>query len=82
MQLYTYFRSSASWRVRIALALKGLSPAQQFVHLLTAGGQQNTAAFRGKSPLDAYPLLQRAEAAALALPAFRDTAPERQPDAF
>jgi len=36
---------------------------------------------RLKCPLDPYPQLQRAEAAALALPAFRDTAPERQPDA-
>ena len=36
---------------------------------------------RLKCPLDPYPQLQRAEAAALALPAFRDTAPDRQPDA-
>jgi len=36
---------------------------------------------RYKCPLDAYPTLLRAEAAALALPAFRDTAPDRQPDA-
>ena len=32
-------------------------------------------------PLDAYPKLLRADAAAMALPAFRDTAPETQPDA-
>jgi maleylacetoacetate isomerase len=36
---------------------------------------------RYKCPLDAYPTLRRAEAAALALPAFRDTAPDQQPDA-
>ncbi len=36
---------------------------------------------RLRCPLAAYPTLVRAEAAALALPAFRDTAPERQPDA-
>jgi hypothetical protein len=31
--------------------------------------------------LGGYPMLPRGEGAALALPAFRDTAPERQPDA-
>ena len=34
MQLYTYFRSSAAWRVRIALALKGLDTAYRPVHLV------------------------------------------------
>jgi maleylacetoacetate isomerase len=58
MQLYTYFRSSAAWRVRIALALKGLSPAQQFIHLLKDGGQQHTAAFREKNPLGVVPVLE------------------------
>jgi maleylacetoacetate isomerase len=33
MKLYDYFRSSAAYRVRIALALKGLAPARVFVHL-------------------------------------------------
>ncbi|HJV96075.1 MAG TPA: glutathione S-transferase N-terminal domain-containing protein, partial [Albitalea sp.] len=34
MQLYNYFRSSASYRVRIALALKGLAYDYMPVHLL------------------------------------------------
>ena len=34
MELYNYFRSSASWRVRIALALKGLDYDYLPIHLL------------------------------------------------
>lgn len=42
MKLYTYFRSSAAYRVRIALALKGLKPEMIPVHLLRDGGEQST----------------------------------------
>lgn len=40
MKLYSYFRSSASYRVRIALAMKGLPFQYEAVHLLKDGGQQ------------------------------------------
>mgnify|MGYP003377904472 CR=1 FL=1 len=40
MKLYSYFRSSASFRVRIALSLKGLDYDYVPVHLLKDGGQQ------------------------------------------
>lgn len=40
MQLYSYFRSSAAYRVRIALNLKGLAYDYAPVHLLKDGGQQ------------------------------------------
>jgi maleylpyruvate isomerase len=46
MKLYTYFRSSASYRVRIALNLKGLSAEQVPVHLVKDGGQQLQADYR------------------------------------
>jgi maleylacetoacetate isomerase len=55
--LYSYFRSSASWRVRIALAWKGL-PAQIVpVHLLRGGGEQHGAAYRAVNPQELVPSL-------------------------
>ena len=38
MKLYTYFRSSAAYRVRIALNLKGLSSEMIPIHLQKQGG--------------------------------------------
>ena len=38
--LYNYFRSSASYRVRIALALKGIEYEYRAVHLVKDGGEQ------------------------------------------
>ena len=50
LRLYTYFRSSAAYRVRIALNLKGLAYEALSVHLVRDGGQQNHAAYRALSP--------------------------------
>ena len=46
MKLYSYFRSSASYRVRIALALKGIPYEYAAVHLLKGGGQQLSSVYR------------------------------------
>jgi maleylpyruvate isomerase len=46
MQLYSYFRSSASYRVRIALNLKNLPYETVPVHLVRNGGEQLTPAYR------------------------------------
>ena len=56
MKLYNYFRSSASFRVRIALALKGLPFEYLSVHL--ARGEQRDQAFGQKSPDHLVPLLE------------------------
>lgn len=48
--LYGYFRSSAAWRVRIALALKGVAYDQHSVHLVRDGGEQHAAAYKAKNP--------------------------------
>lgn len=58
LRLYTYFRSSAAYRVRIALNLKGLAYEAVPVHLLRDGGQQNQPAYRALSPLGTVPVLE------------------------
>ncbi len=61
MRLYNYFRSSASYRVRIALNLKGLPYEYHSVHLSRAGGEQFSPAFRELNPLSLVPLLEDGE---------------------
>lgn len=58
MKLYTYFRSSAAYRVRIALNLKGLVYDAVPIHLLRDGGQQKQSAYRAISPLGIVPALE------------------------
>jgi maleylacetoacetate isomerase len=56
VRLYTYFRSSAAFRVRIALNLKGLAYEPQFVHL--AKGEHLQPAYRAVNPQGLLPALQ------------------------
>ena len=58
MKLFSYFRSSAAYRVRIALNLKGLQYDTEAVHLLKDGGQQHSASYREYSPLGTVPCLE------------------------
>ena len=55
MQLYTYYRSQASFRVRIALNLKGLSHDDTFLHL--EKGDQFAPAYRALNPQMVVPTL-------------------------
>lgn len=57
LKLYGYWRSSAAYRVRIALNLKGLAYEQVPVHLLRDGGQQHGADYRALNPQGLLPLL-------------------------
>ncbi len=57
VQLYSYFRSSAAFRVRIALNLKGIAHTISPVHLLRSGGEQLTDAYRAISPDGLVPAL-------------------------
>jgi maleylacetoacetate isomerase/maleylpyruvate isomerase len=56
LKLYTYFRSSAAFRVRIALNLKGIAYEPQFVHL--AKGEHLLPAYRAINPQGLLPVLQ------------------------
>ena len=60
MHLYSYYRSSASFRVRIAMALKGLVPDYQPVHLVR--NEQLSADFSALSAQRLVPLLIDGEA--------------------
>lgn len=65
MKLYTYWRSSASWRVRLGLALKGLPYEAVAVHLVEGGGQQHSEAYRQLNPMRQVPTLELDDGALL-----------------
>jgi maleylacetoacetate isomerase len=56
VKLYNYYRSSAAYRVRIALALKGLSYGYIPVHLMK--GEQYSAQYSAINPQNLVPVLQ------------------------
>ena len=57
MQLYSYWRSSSSYRVRIALELKGIAYSLRPVHLVRDGGEQRQQAYTAMNPQGYVPLL-------------------------
>ncbi|OWK09910.1 hypothetical protein Celaphus_00005954 [Cervus elaphus hippelaphus] len=56
--LYSYFRSSCSWRVRIALALKNIDYETVAVNLIKDGGQQFSEEFQALNPMKQVPALK------------------------
>ena len=58
LRLYTYWRSSAAYRVRIALALKGLPYESVPRHLLRGGGEQRSADYLETNPQGLVPALE------------------------
>ncbi|MET3107361.1 maleylacetoacetate isomerase [Oxalobacteraceae bacterium GrIS 2.11] len=60
MKLYSYFRSSTSFRVRTVLNLKQLPYETIPVHLLKNGGEQHAADYLGLNPMGVLPSLETA----------------------
>ena len=57
LALYSYWRSSCSWRVRIALHEAGLPFEYRAVHLVRDGGEQHGAAYVALNPAELVPTL-------------------------
>lgn len=58
LRLYSYYRSSCSYRVRIALGLKGLPYEYVPVHLVAEGGQQYKESYLSRNPVGEVPTLE------------------------
>ncbi|MCG9597304.1 maleylacetoacetate isomerase [Vibrio sp. Isolate25] len=57
LTLYGYWRSSAAYRVRIALNLKQLPYIQKSIHLVNNGGEQHSAQFQALNASELVPVL-------------------------
>jgi maleylacetoacetate isomerase len=78
LKLYGYFRSSAAYRVRIALALKGLQVETAFVHLMK--GEQYSAEYTRINPQNLVPVLEDEAARLHQSLAIIEYLEERHPD--
>ena len=58
LKLYSYWRSSAAYRVRIALGLKGIAWESVSVHLVRDGGEQRKPSYRRINPQGRVPALE------------------------
>ncbi|MCB9779410.1 MAG: maleylacetoacetate isomerase [Alphaproteobacteria bacterium] len=65
MKLYSYWRSSSAWRVRIVLHLKALPFDIVPVHLVRDGGEQYAPAHLARNPMAQVPVLQLDDGATL-----------------
>ena len=77
LRLHGYWRSTASYRVRIALNLKGLA-YDQATHDLRTGAQRNEG-YRAISPQGLVPALQEGEITLVQSPAILEWLDERWP---
>lgn len=65
-ELFSFWRSSATYRVRVGLNLKGLQPAEHYVNL--EAGEQRSEAFLKINPLGAVPALINLDAEQSSIP--------------
>ena len=80
MKLHSFFRSSAAYRVRIALNLKGLSYEYLPVHLSRGGGEQHRPEYRRLNPQALVPVLEDGERALPQSLAIMEYLDETRPD--
>jgi len=78
MLLYGYYRSSASFRVRIALNLKGIAYEDRFIHLRR--GEQYAADYRTLNPQAQLPTLVDGETVVIQSPAILEYLEETRPE--
>lgn len=78
MKLYGYYRSSASYRLRIILNIKELHWDYRTVSLLE--GEQEAAEFKAMNPLGLVPVLDTGEAVLAQSPAIAEYLEERYPE--
>jgi maleylpyruvate isomerase len=62
IRLYSYFRSSSAWRVRIALAYKQIPYELAPIHLLRDGGHQHGADLMSLNPMAQVPVIEVSDA--------------------
>lgn len=80
MHLYSYYRSSSSYRARIALAFKGLPYEYHAVHLLRNGGEQHSPEYRALNPQELVPTLVDGEFVLTQSMAIMEYLEEKYPD--
>ena len=80
MKLHGYFRSSAAYRVRIALNLKGLDYAHTAIHLLRDGGEQFGPDYLALNPQGQVPAFEDAGAVLTQSLAIVEYLEETQPE--
>lgn len=80
MRFYGYFRSSSSYRCRIAFNLKGISPEFVPVHLVKDGGQQKSAAYKALNPQMLVPTLEDGDEVYTQSPAILEWLDETHPE--
>ncbi|WP_426662506.1 maleylacetoacetate isomerase [Rhodanobacter aciditrophus] len=78
--LYGYWRSSAAYRVRIALALKGLAWESRPVHLVKDGGEQHAAGYAAMNPQQMVPTLRDGERVLMQSLAIMEYLEETRPE--
>lgn len=80
MKLYSYWRSSCSYRVRIALNLKELDYELVPVHLVKDGGQQRSESYKHMNPQGLVPCLQDRDSVIVQSLAIMEYLDEAYPD--